>query len=519
MQKLQALAIAFAFVSICFSGCLETDNEKDNNRAPEALILMPRQSYVVEAGKPFQIDGSASSDPDGDELDYMWTLSGLGSPIDLSTKMSDFVTIDTPGNDLVLTLLVRDPDGLTSQDIVVINVEPGNRPPVSKIVTPSNGGSYSEGKEVIFDGMASSDPDNDILSYNWELGEAGGPKYTASKNSKFNLDLDEGDYSVTLTVEDPDGETNAVTHSFSVTNLPPVAIISSDKNSVFTQEAIQFSGDDSYDPEGDALDYLWDFGDNQTSSLKSPQHGWDEAGRYTVTLTVEDGNGQEGTSSKSIEIKSLGPTAKFVFKDSSNNDVEKVRVGQNITIDASDSSGPDGEIKEYRWDLGDGNDGTTNESILEYSWSDGGYFNVTLIVVDENDKTGEITKILQVVPEDEEYEDSEGTLVAQDNEETYNLDVKIFASVFEVEFTDINCVGIGGQIDYTITVQDSEGSEIGQNGGNVACGGEGANWNIEFDNDENSLKLGNYPVTIAFTNSGTPVQVNWNYRFAIVYEF
>ena len=519
MQKLQALAIAFVFVSICFSGCLETDTDKDSNRAPEALILMPRQAYTAEAEKPFQIDGSASSDPDGDELDYMWTLSGLGSPIDLSTKMSDFVTIDTPGNDLILTLLVRDPDGLTSQDIVVINVEPGNRPPIAKIVTPSNGGSYSEGKEVVFDGMASSDPDNDILSYTWELGEAGGPTYTASKNSKFNLDLDEGDYSVTLTVEDPDGETNAVTHSFSVTNLPPVSIISSDKNSVFTEEAIQFSGDDSYDPEGDALDYLWDFGDNQTSSLKSPQHSWGEAGRYTITLTVEDGNGQEGTSSKSIEIKSLGPSAQFIFEDDSGNNVEKVRANSNITLDGSETTAPDGEIKEYKWDFGDGVERTTNESSTDYSWSAGGYYNVTLIVVDENDKTGEITKILQVVPEDYTDEGSDGTLVAQDSGENYNMDVEIFVSSVLVEFQEINCVGIGGQIDYTITVQDSEENEIGQNGGNVACGGEGANWNIEFYNEDNALNLGNYQITIAFTNSGTPVQVNWNYRFAIVYEF
>ena len=56
----------------------------------------------MEAGKPFQIDGSASIDPDGDDLLYMWTLSGLGSPVDLSTKMSDLVVIDTPGNDLVI---------------------------------------------------------------------------------------------------------------------------------------------------------------------------------------------------------------------------------------------------------------------------------------------------------------------------------------------------------------------------------------------------------------------------------
>ncbi len=207
MRRIQVLAAAFTVVMMSFGGCLDDSENGETNRAPEALILMPRQASVMEAGKPFQIDGSASIDPDGDDLQYMWTLSGLGSPIDLSTKMSDLVVIDTPGNDLVLTLMVRDPSGLTGQDIVVISVEPGNRSPTATITTPSNGGAYSEGKEVTFNGMASSDPDNDILSYNWDLGEAGGPTYTASKQSKFKMELDEGDYSVTLTVEDPDPPT------------------------------------------------------------------------------------------------------------------------------------------------------------------------------------------------------------------------------------------------------------------------------------------------------------------------
>lgn len=518
MRKLQALAIAFTFVAMCFSGCLGNEDDKQKNRAPEALILMPRQAYVAEAGKAFQIDGSASTDPDGDDLEYMWTLSGLGSPIDLSTKMSDFVTVNDPGNDLVLTLLVRDSGGLTDQDIVVINVEPGNRPPVAKIVTPSNGGSYSEGMEVTFDALASSDPDNDILSYNWDLGEAGGPTYTASKQSKFNLDLDEGDYSVTLTVEDPDGETNSVTHSFTVTNLPPVAIIDSDKTSVFTETAIQFSGEESYDPEGDALDYLWNFGDNQTSSLKSPQHSWGQAGRYTVTLTVEDGDGQEGMTSKTVEIKSLGPSADFVFKDGGS-EVEKVRAGANITLDASDSSSPDGEIKEYRWDLGDGNSGTTNDSTIEYSWSSGGYYNVSLIVVDENDKTGEITEILQVVPEDYIDEGEGNELVdGVEDTETYEMEIEIFVETIEIEFTDINCVGFGGQLDYNIAVQDSDGNTIGEGSGNIACGGEGSSWTQTFTTDD-ELSLGDYQTAITFTNGGTPVQANWNYRFAIIYEF
>ncbi len=519
MRKFQALVTSLTIVMMCFTGCLDEEDEKDVNRAPEALILMPRQGAVQEAGKAFQIDGSASTDPDGDELQYMWTLSGQGNPVELSNQMSDWVTIDQEGKDLVITLMVRDSGGLTSQDIVVINVEPGNRAPTATITTPSNGGSYSEGKAVVFNGMASNDPDNDMILYNWELGEAGGPTYTASKQSKFEMELDKGDYSITLTVEDPDGESDSITHSFKVTNLPPVASIDADVTSIFTGEEIQFSGEDSYDPEGDALDYIWDFGDNQTSSLKSPKHSWSQAGSYTVKLTVEDGDGQEGTATKNIEIKSLGPTAKFEFKDSGS-EVEKVRANSNVTLDASDSTGPDGEITEYKWDFGDGIQRTVNESSTEYSWSAGGYYNITLTVKDENGETGELTKILQVVPEDYIDEGQDGSLVVQNSGENYDLDIEIFVSSLEVEFSNIGCVGVGGQLEYSITVQDSSGNEIGGGGGNVACGGETASWSSTFyENEGDGLELGIYEVTISFTNSGAPVQANWDYRLAIIYDF
>jgi len=524
MRMLRALVACLIIVTMSFTGCLEVlnfgeNNDDDVNRAPEAVILKPRQGGVQEAGKPFQIDGSTSSDPDGDELDYMWTLSGQGSPVQLSDKMSDMVSIDEEGRDLVITLMVRDPDGLTSQDIVVINVEPGNRPPTATITSPSNGGSYSEGKPVVFNGMASNDPDNDLIIYNWELGEAGGPTFTASKQGKFEMELDEGDYSISLTVEDPEGEVNSVTHSFKVTNLPPVASIDTDVMSVFTGEQIQFSGEDSYDPEGDALDYIWNFGDNQTSSLKSPKHAWNQAGTYTVKLTVKDGDGQEGTATKNVEIKSLGPTADFVFKDSGS-EVEKVRANSNITLDASDSTGPDGEITEYSWDFGDGIQRNVNESSTEYSWSTGGYYNVTLTVKDENGETGELTKILQVVPEDYIDEGQDGSLVVQNGGENYDLDIEIFVSSLEVEFSNIGCVGVGGQLDYSITVQDSSGDEIGSEQGNIACGGETASWNTAFyENEGDGLELGGYQVAISFTNSGTPVQANWDYRLAIIYDF
>ncbi len=524
MQKVQALALVFAFLFISFTGCLESDNDKQQNRAPIAAIMSPANGQTITAGEEFRIDGSPSSDPDDDELSFFWTLSGLGSPIDLSTQESDFVTIDAPGQDLVLTLLVKDPDGLTDSRIAIINVEPANRPPVAKILTPSNGGSYSEGKDVVFDATASSDPDGDILvEYKWELGEAGDPKYVVKKGGaeavKFDRGLNEGDYSVTLTVYDPDGEENSVTHSFKVTNLPPVAVIVTDKTSVFAEESIQFAGDESYDPEGDALDYLWDFGDGQTSSLKSPQHSWAEAGNYVVSLTVEDLNGQEGIETKNIEIKALGPTAKFVFKEGTN-EVEKVRAGSNVTLDASESTGRDVEIKEYKWDLGDGTSSSANESSFDYSWSSGGFYNITLIVIDENDQSGEITKILKVVPEDY-LEEGQGNEVVDGVEDSasYDMEVEIFVESFDIEFTDINCVGFGGQLDYSITIVNAEGASIADGSGSIACGGESQGWSESFTTEDNDLALGDYQATIQFTNGGTPVQANWNYRFSILYEF
>jgi hypothetical protein len=53
----------------------------------------------------------------------------------------------------------------------------------------------------------------------------------------------------------------------------------------------------------------------------------------------------------------------------------------------------------------------------------------------------------------------------------------------------------------------------------VGCGGETASWGVMLFNDEAKLELGEYNVSIAFTNSGAPVQANWDYRFAITYDF
>ena len=140
--------------------------------------------------------------------------------------------------------------------------------------------------------------------------------------------------------------------------------------------------------------------------------------------------------------------------------------------------------------------------------------------MDENDKTGEITKILQVVPEDYSEEGQDQALVVQNNDENYNLNVEIFVSWVEIEFTEISCVGAGGQLDYEVFIEDPSGNEIRRNEGNIECSGTNSAsvLNIIYNN-EDEIELGDYQATIAFTNSGIPVQANWDYSFAIVYDF
>ncbi|HSL18231.1 MAG TPA: CHRD domain-containing protein [Methylomirabilota bacterium] len=76
-------------------------------------------------------------------------------------------------------------------------------------------------------------------------------------------------------------------------NAPPNGTIVAPASNVTIQEgeSVVFEGSAS-DPDGDAMTYLWDFGDAITSTSLSPgPHTYSESGTYTVTFTVTDARG------------------------------------------------------------------------------------------------------------------------------------------------------------------------------------------------------------------------------------
>jgi len=79
-----------------------------------------------------------------------------------------------------------------------------------------------------------------------------------------------------------------------IENLPPVASFTSD-NGRCGGPNVAFSAGDSFDPNGDALTYFWDFGDGTTAEGVSVSHSYTNLDSATVTLTVSDQEFSSGT--------------------------------------------------------------------------------------------------------------------------------------------------------------------------------------------------------------------------------
>ncbi|MBQ4820417.1 glycoside hydrolase family 9 protein [Aquimarina sp. MMG016] len=83
-------------------------------------------------------------------------------------------------------------------------------------------------------------------------------------------------------------------------NQNPIAIINATPTSGQAPLVVNFSAEGSSDPDGDALTYSWDFGDNTSGTGLTVNHTYTNAGQYTARLTVSDGNG--GSQQKTTVI-------------------------------------------------------------------------------------------------------------------------------------------------------------------------------------------------------------------------
>lgn len=259
--------------------------------------------------------------------------------------------------------------------------DPRNQAPHAVIGPhPAN---VATGAAVTF-ASASTDDSGAISTSRWDFGDGA----TSSQASFSHAFESAGTYTIRLSVTDQEGASATVTSSIQVTQSgapgspSPTPTTSSPSptpspapsggpspepepeprsqepgppneapkasfqaNATGLQVSVDAAG--ASDADGDELTYSWDFGDSTNAQGRRTIHRYAAAGSYEIRLTVTDRHGAAGISARSVEVQSVGPTARISAPTSA-------IVGEAVTISAATSRAGDAPIATYEWDFGEG---------------------------------------------------------------------------------------------------------------------------------------------------------------------
>jgi hypothetical protein len=268
-----------------FSGC---------SNSPPVINSISSGKSEAFPGKTVDITCNAT-DPDGDELTYIWTASG-----GTISSQSPYAVWTAPGASGVYTVKVsvRDRKNNEVSDQVFISVV-SNQPPVirSLVVSPS---AVGEGQQATVTCDA-YDPEGDTVNYAWhvENGEVSGNGPLV----KWTLPYDIEQSTIIVTVADGQGKLTSMQTRVTVlpNHNPEINTVNTDSRSMTpgTEVKIRCDADDI---DGDQLEYVWEVsGGTVTGSgseivWKAPQ----DCNRYSVKVTVTDG--RDGVAMREISM-------------------------------------------------------------------------------------------------------------------------------------------------------------------------------------------------------------------------
>jgi len=337
-----------------------------------------------DEGSPVQFTDASTSYPD-EITGWSWNFAGLGTSNDPNpefTFMDDGV--------YTVSLTVTDDDG--TSDTVAYDVTILDLPPLAEFSWAPE--PQDEGAPVQFTDESTSYPD-DIVAWDWNFAGLG---TSAEQNPEF-IFMDDGTYTVILTVTDEDGTTNTTYHAVTILDLAPTADFTWAPEPQDEGTPVQFTDASTSYPD-DIVGWDWDFAGLGSSDAQNPEFIFMDDGVYTVTLTVTDDDGSMDTIFYDVTILDLGPTAIIGSPDTFDE-------GYHVPFEDLSTSYPD-EIVGWEWDFGDGN--TSIEQNPPHMYGDNGEYTVTLTVTDDDgstDTTTFVITILNVAPDVDAGDDQE----------------------------------------------------------------------------------------------------------------
>jgi hypothetical protein len=176
--------------------------------------ILPQAAFVVETIQPsgsdilVRVNATGSNDPDGTIQTYNWTWDD-GTYTETAQAVTDHTyPASYAGQEVTITLRVTDDDGLTDTVSEVVNVT----------LAPSADFTIARSRmHVDVDGSISSDPDNAIVTYEWDWGDGQGTLPLVIPTASHDYAVP-GNYTITLTVVDATTLTGSAGKKVSVAN-------------------------------------------------------------------------------------------------------------------------------------------------------------------------------------------------------------------------------------------------------------------------------------------------------------
>jgi hypothetical protein len=326
--------------------------------ANELPVAEAGPDQTANEGALVSLDGSGSSDPDGNSLTYTWqqltgpaVLLDVGNPVRPTFRAP---AVSAAGALFSFELTISDGQ-LTSADRVDITVLDGINLPVAD-AGPNQ--SVSEGEIVTLDGSGSSDPDGDPLQYNWQ--QVAGPAVALALDDPVRPTftapaVPHGGATLTFTLTVSDGALTSLSDTVDITvkdvNHAPVADAGLPQT-VNEESQVTLDGSHSYDVDQDMLTYAWQQTGCIWVTLSDPTSSTPffiaplvgAAGdTLTFKLTVSDSLAEAyATVAVVVENVNHPPTA--------NAGPDQTRdEGSTVQLDGSASHDPDGETLRFTW--------------------------------------------------------------------------------------------------------------------------------------------------------------------------
>ncbi|MFW6037951.1 MAG: PKD domain-containing protein [Candidatus Saliniplasma sp.] len=260
---------------------------------------------------------------------------------------------------------------------------------VEGAIKPTANFTYDPKQPTLLDDIQFYDTSYDLdgdVNYTWEFGD-GDISYENEPTKRYD---ELGSYDVTLTVKDESGMESSVTKTIEIVNILPRPDFIYEPERPTVKDDIEFI-DDSHDPDGDVVEYYWDFDDGNVSDGEETTHSYSLSGTYQVTLVVWDNDEGENYTTKEVKIENLDPVVSF------NHDLDEVYTDDEVDFE-DESFDHDGRITNWTWDFGDGR--TSHQPDPSHVYEEPGEYRVSLTVEDNmGAKNGTHTYVNVLSPE------------------------------------------------------------------------------------------------------------------------